>query len=106
MSDFFDPQKFIDRTLKATKGMRDAANGDRHEPINEAIEVLEGVLFLGASIADSLQRIAKAQETVAELARVDIEATIAQEVDARLAPAVNKEMEERSKRSYIGKKDA
>ena len=102
----FDARVFITRTQKAVEAMRHASLTDRHEPIAEALELLEGSLVLAASIADSLQRIAAAQEDMAAIARVDINATIDEEVKARLEPEVEKgvahEMEKRTKRSFIG----
>jgi len=102
----FDANVFTKRTFEAIHGIRKAMEGDRHAPVKEGLELLEGALILTASIADSLQRIAAAQEDMAAIARVDINATIDEEVKARLEPEVEKgvaqEMEKRTKRSFIG----
>ncbi len=59
---------------------------------------------VAASIADSLARIATAQEAMARLAEIDIHATINAAVDEQVAEAVNEKLKETTKRGFIGRK--
>jgi hypothetical protein len=100
---FFEANQFLTRTLEAFATIKGAVANDKEAvPATAALEIGEGLMFLGASIAHSLQRIAAAQEEGVRLSLIDINATIDEEVKARLDPAVNAEIEKRAKRSYIG----
>src|SRR5688572_1033208 len=94
---FFEASTFLKRTLDAFGVIKaNVEKGPDAVSVKAAIEIGEGLMFLGASIASSLQRIAAAQEEGVRLSLIDINATIDDEVKARLEPAVNQEIEKRA----------
>lgn len=66
----------------------------------------EAPFALGALVVEAighLKRIADAQETMAQLMQIDIEATIDAEVADKLNTAVNEKIAKTTERSFIGK---
>lgn len=103
---FFDAKTFGFEVQRAFDGLAAKINDDRADPAPELKIIGVNFMLAVGSIADSLQRIAAAQEAAVKMTQEDIAAIINEEVKAALAPAVDEEMKKRTERSFIGKKDA
>lgn len=80
------------------------------EEMNRAAEFIEGCLSRGdmtglvASVADSLVRIAAAQEKMVEMAQEDMAAQIEEAINSKAETLAQEMSEEKTRRSFIGKK--
>lgn len=70
--------------------------------ISEAIERNDKLTIMG-HIAVSLSRIALAQEKMVALAEADIQAAVEEEVEARAQAKAEEIVEDKTKRSFIGR---
>lgn len=100
--DRFDFDSFIHRAQQTTAAILGTLNEKERASVAPALDLTGGLVFALASVADSLQRIAKAQEDMAALAKVDIDATIEAAADSLAEERAAKIIEEKTKRSFIG----
>lgn len=99
----FDPFVFMEAVNGTLGEIKRLPEGQ--DPSPQALSLAQGFGTVLASIADSLQRIAKAQETQIALAQIDIDQTIETAVEQLAQERAEQLMKEKTSRSVIGGKN-
>lgn len=97
----FDPFAFTKQLGATLDELTTVPQGG--DAVPQAVDLARGFGTVLASIADSLQRIAKAQETQIALAQIDIDQTIEIAADQIAQERAEQIMKEKTARSYIGR---
>lgn len=97
----FDARANLDMMTSALSAIMRKSN----EPPPAAVfDLATGLLSLASAVNVNLDRIATAAERAAELANIDVAATIENGIKAGVEDAVSQRMQENTKRDYIGRK--